>query len=112
MIPAQFQAADDVSPQVVLRGGRQRHGSVGIGRVAEGINEELLLSAVAQVFATDVQAQLLGCLVSGVAGNGPGFSTLVMNIENIQRGAEAQTLDRRGNRATDVIAGLVFTVAI
>src|SRR5947209_864989 len=101
MIPAQFDAAEDVFPEVVLCRSREREGTVRIGR-AGGVcrisGEEFLFAAIPQIFATAMEAELFSSLVAGIARHRPGFSFEAMNIQIVKRTAQAQTRHGRGQR--------------
>src|SRR5437899_2645623 len=113
MIPAEFDAADDVFPEVILRGGGQCHGAIWIGRcgrIDSVEREEFLLTAIAEIFAPEVEAELFSCLERSVACQGVGFSRHVMDIQVIKCRSESKTTDGRRYRRADVIAGAVFVV--
>src|SRR5689334_21997709 len=103
MIPAQFEAADDVFPQIVLSSRGEGESSVRIGGIAIAIDEELLLATVAKIFATHMEAKFFGGLIGGVTTDGPGFTAEVIDVEEIERRTQAQTGNGGGNGAADII---------
>src|SRR5258708_21187100 len=107
MIPTHFDAAYHVFPKVILGGQSQRQEPVRVGG-SEIVYKEFMIATVAQVFGAAMQAELLGCLVAGVTGDGPGFTADGMDIEIIERRPKPQTLYRGADCRAEVIAGLVF----
>ena len=117
MIPAQFQAADDVFPQVILRGGSYGQRAIRV-RINEGIGvrveeaEELLLAAVSEVFTAKMEAEFLSGLIRGVTSHRPGFPVEVMDIQVVKGCAEPKSRHRRREGTPDIITGLIFSVAV
>lgn len=90
MIPAQLDAADDVLPEIILRGGSQGQNPVGVGinkSAAIGIKETevFLIAPIPQVsLPSEMNAEFFSCLITGVTGHRPGFSVEMMHVEYVQ----------------------------
>src|SRR6266478_4040005 len=112
VIPAQFQATDDVFPEVILGGRSKSQRTIWVGGITEAIDEELLLTSIPQIFTTEVKTEFIGGLVAQITGDRPGFPSEIVDIKVVKRCPHSQTRDRRRQRAAYIIAGAVLVVVL